>query len=74
MLNSTLLDLAKSGASMIIDVNGMLSSTLISLAKECARSGAHLYLKNADKLLISTMKSIAQAADGHVTFDFTVGD
>lgn len=40
MMSITLENLAKLGASMIVDAEGMMSSTLESTAKKCAESGA----------------------------------
>ena len=70
-MSSTLGNLAKLGASMIIDADGMMSSTLESIAKECAESGAKLYIKNAHKLMSSSLERVAKASKGNVTFDFS---
>ena len=64
-------NLAKLGASLVIDADGMKPLTLESLAKKCAGSGAKLYIKNAHKLTALTLESIAKAGSGCVTFDFT---
>lgn len=70
-MSSTFENLAKLGASMIIDADGMMSSTLESIAKKCAESGAKLYIKNAHKLMSSSLESVAKASKGNVTFDFS---
>ena len=64
-------NLAKLGASMVIDADGMTSLALETLAKKCAGSGAKLYIKNAHKHTALTLESIAKAGSGCVTFDFT---
>ena len=69
-MSITLENLAKLGASMIVDAEGMMSSTLESIAKKCAESGAKLYIKNAHKLMSIALESI-KAGKGNVTFDFS---
>ena len=64
-------NLAKLGASMVIDADGMMSMTLESIAKKCAASNGKLYVKNAHKLMSVTLESIAKAGKGCVTFDFS---
>ena len=71
MTNYTFENLAKLGASMVIDADGMSAFSLESIAKKCAGSGAKLYIKNAHKLTALTLESIAKAGSGCVTFDFT---
>lgn len=71
MMSITLENLAKLGASMIVDAEGMMNSALESIAKKCAESGAKLYIKNAHKLMSIALESIAKAGKGNVTFDFS---
>lgn len=71
MVSFTLEKLAKSGASLIIDADGMMSVTLEKIAELCAASGAKLYVKNAHKVMSVTLEKVAQLAKGNVTFDFS---
>lgn len=71
MMSMTLENLAKLGASMVIDADSMSTFSLESIAKKCAASGAKLYVKKAHKLAAFTLESIAKAGSSCVTFDFT---
>ena len=71
MLSSTLEKLAKAGASMVIDADGMMSMTLEKIAGLCSASGAKLYVKNAHKLTSMTLEKVAQHGKTNVTFDFS---
>ena len=71
MMNLTLEKLAKLGASMVIDADGMMSMTLEKLAELCAASGAKLYVKNAHKVMSMTLEKVAKLGKGNITFDFS---
>lgn len=71
MLSITLEKLAKLGASMAIDADGMLSVTLEKIAGLCAANGGRLYVKNAHKMLSVTLEKVATLGKGCVTFDFS---
>lgn len=70
MLVSTLLELSQKGVNMVVDAKVLMSSTLESLAMNCAKSGGTLYLKNADALFVSVLQRLATIGKNHVTFDF----
>lgn len=71
MISMTLEKLAKLGANMVIDADGMMSMTLEKIAGLCAETGAKLYVKNAHKMMSMTLEKVAQLGKGNVTFDFS---
>lgn len=67
----SLKEILRAKGSLTISANGLYASSLKELATEAANSGAHLTIKNCGELYVSSLKEVAIAGKGYVTFDIT---
>lgn len=71
LLPQTMLEIVKAGGGLIIDLKKqiILPQTLLMLARAAAVSGANITIKNPNFILPQSLKTIALAGKGRVTFE-----